>query len=275
MAALVEEGALRVQVAGHQRRAVDRQARAPVPIHRAHRRARQGLAVVDTAARRLRHAVGEAHLQARLGRAGEQLLVRRRPTHEDRCQRAHRSHDLLASVEALGELGGHERQVAGHLVLRGALNRGQQSMGVEAFRGVDDLRVRLRNRRAQQDHRARDVVRRHRQDPTARALQGQLGRLRRGHERLDRQANEARAARARPRRRDNQVNTVEEIRVRVDRLGEAGVAVLRESLLGRHRGAAQRRRGHILRSAQDDNRVRRRMIRIRLALLVQLNELVN
>ena len=275
MAALVEEGALRVQVARHQRRAVDRQARAPVPIHRAHRRARQGLAVVHAAARRLRHAVGEAHLQARLGRASEQLLVGRRPTHEDRRQGAHRPHDLLASVEALGELGGDERQVAGHVVLRGTLNRRQERTRVEALGGVNDLRVRLRDRRAQQDHRARDVVRWHRQNPTARAMQGQLGRLRRGHERLDRQADEAGGACARPRRRDDQVDAVEEMRVRVDRLGEAGVAILRESLLGGHRRSTQRRRRHILRGAQDDDRVRRRMIRIRLALLVELHELMN
>ena len=63
--------------------------------------------------------------------------------------------------------------------------------------------------------------------------------------------------------------------VRVDRLGEAGVAILRESLLGSHRRTAQRRRGYILRGAQDDDRVRRRMIRIRLALLVELHELMN
>ena len=106
------------------------------------------------------------------------MLVRRRPTHEDRRQGTHRSHDLLASVEALGKLGGHERQVAGHVVLRGALNRRQEGAGVEALGRVNDLRVRLRDRRAQQDHRTRDVVRRHRQNPTARALQGQLGGLR-------------------------------------------------------------------------------------------------
>ncbi len=65
------------------------------------------------------------------------------------------------------------------------------------------------------------------------------------------------------------------MRVRVDRLGEAGVAALGEGLLGGHRGAAKRRRRHILRCAQDDDRVRRRMIRVGLALLVELHELVN
>ena len=65
------------------------------------------------------------------------------------------------------------------------------------------------------------------------------------------------------------------MRVRVDRLGEAGVTVLRESLLGGYRGAAQCRRWHILGGAQDDDRVRRRMIRVRLALLVELHELMN
>jgi len=97
--------------------------------------------------------------------------VDRRPTHEDRCQRAHRPHDLLASVEALGELGGYEREVAGHVVLRGALNRRQESARVEALGGVDDLRVRLRDRRTQQDHRARDVMGGQRADPAAGAAQ--------------------------------------------------------------------------------------------------------
>lgn len=65
------------------------------------------------------------------------------------------------------------------------------------------------------------------------------------------------------------------MRVRVDRLGEAGVAILGESLLRRHRRTAQRSRRHILRGTQDDDRVRRRMIRVCLALLVELHELMN
>ena len=275
VAALVEERTLRIQITSHQCRTVNRQARAPVPVDRAHRRARQRLAVVHAAARRLRHAVREAHLQADLGRAVEQLMIRRRAPHEDRRQGTHRPHDLLARLEALCELGGHERQVAGHPILRGARNSGQERAGIKALGCIHDLRIRLRDRRAQQNHRARNVVRRQRQDPTARTLQSQLGGLCRRNESLNRQADEAWGARARPRRRNDQVDTVEEMRVRVHRLGEAGVAVLGERILGAHRGAAQRRRRHIPRCAQDDNRVRRRMIRVRLALLVQLHKLMN
>ena len=53
------------------------------------------------------------------------------------------------------------------------------------------------------------------------------------------------------------------------------MAVCGESVLGGHRRAAQRRRRHIPWRAQDDNRVRRWMIRVGLTLLVELDKLVD
>ena len=203
------------------------------------------------------------------------MLADRRAAHEDRRQGPHRVYNLLARVEALDELRGHQRQVTRHLILRDTSDSGEEVTRVKAVRRIHDLRVRLRDGRAQENHRAGNVMRRQRQNPASRAAQRQLSRLHRGHERIHRQANQARLACAGPRRRNDQVYAVEEMRIVLDLIGEAGVVLLGERLLRRRRRPAQRSGRNQGGVAQEDNGVRRGVVRIGLALLVELDQLMN
>ena len=203
------------------------------------------------------------------------MLADRRAAHEDRRQGPHRAHNFLARVEALNELRGHQRQVTRHLILRDTSDSREEVTGVKAVRRIHDLRVRLRDGRAQKNHRAGNVMRRQRQNPASRAAQRQLGRLQRGHERIHRQTDQARLTRAGPRRRNDQVHAVEEMWIVLDLIGEAGVVLLRERLLRRRRRPAQRSGRNPGGIAQEDNGVRRGVVWIGLALLVELDQLMN
>ena len=177
VAALLEEGLVAGEVARHQGVARDGEAHVDALVDGAHGRARQGDAVVDAAAAGLGHPVAGDDGQAHALGALEQQVVRGGPADEDRGQAPQGGDDLVPGVQARGELGGHDRQVAGGPVPGGAFDSGQQVAGVEAVGAVDDLGVGAGDCRAHQHHRARYVVGGQGQDPPAGARQRGLGGL--------------------------------------------------------------------------------------------------
>ncbi len=189
------------------------------------------------AARRLQYAACEAQ-SGLLGRAGRQLTIRRRaPTRIADRELASGPTTSPASRRCARQVG-TATEVTRHPVLRGARNSGQvrgQASDVSTICGC------LR-RRAQQNHRARNMVRRRRQDP-GRTLQSQLGGLRRSDEGLNRQAD-SRCPRSTPTSGTTRSATVEKCESAF--IASAGRG---SGLQGRHPRGYRRGRAGICREA--------------------------